>query len=100
MLQSLSINARIAAGKALRKAVRRAAHAEGSIAAQDRDPLEWLARCNQDRIADLVPLRFGRLLRSPFTFLRGSPGLMAHDLASTPVTGLHAMRRRRERGAR
>jgi len=88
VLQSLSINARIAAGKALRKTVPRAAHAEASIAAQDRDPLELLARCNQDRIADLVPLRFGRLLRSPFTFLRGSPGLMAHDLASTPVTGL------------
>lgn len=88
MLQSLSIAARIAVGKALRKAVPRAAHADWSIAAQARDPLEILARCNQDRLADLVPLRYGRLLRSPFTFLRGSPGLMAHDLASTPVTGL------------
>lgn len=88
MLQSLSIAARNAAGKALRKTVPRAAHADWSIAAQGRDPLEILARCNRDRIAELVPLRYGRLLRSPFTFLRGSPGLMAHDLASTPITGL------------
>ena len=37
---------------------------------------------------DLVPIRYGRMLRSPFTFLRGSAGLMAYDLAALPGTGL------------
>lgn len=39
-------------------------------------------------MADLVPIRYGRMLRSPFAFLRGSAGLMAHDLATTPSTGI------------
>ncbi|MBX9790997.1 MAG: DUF2252 domain-containing protein [Pirellulales bacterium] len=88
MNPSLSIAARLEAGKALRKTVPRAAHADWVAATQERDPLELLSRRNQGRIADLVPLRYGRLLRNPFTFLRGSPGLMAHDLASTPTSGL------------
>ncbi|MGE0535457.1 MAG: DUF2252 domain-containing protein [Pirellulales bacterium] len=87
-MQSFTIADRLTAGKALRKAVPRAAHATWATSDQPRDPLELLARCNQGRLADLVPLRYGRLLRSPFTFLRGSPGLMAFDLASTPQTGL------------
>jgi uncharacterized protein (DUF2252 family) len=42
----------------------------------------------QTRLADLVPIRYGRMLTSPFAFLRGAAAVMAHDLASTPTTGL------------
>jgi len=48
-----------------------------------------LKESNRDRMQELVPIRYGRMLRSPFTFLRGSAGLMAYDLATaTPSTGL------------
>jgi uncharacterized protein (DUF2252 family) len=44
---------------------------------------------NAGRLPDLVPVRWGRMLESPFAFLRGAAGLMAADLARTPSTGLH-----------
>jgi uncharacterized protein (DUF2252 family) len=47
-----------------------------------------LEASNQDRIAELVPVRYGRMLRSPFTFLRGAAALMASDLAGLPITGI------------
>lgn len=53
-----------------------------------RDPIDILEESNQDRLAELVPIRYGRMLASPFTFLRGSAALMAYDLANTPSTGL------------
>ncbi|WP_460164205.1 DUF2252 family protein [Pseudomonas sp. S2_F03] len=53
-----------------------------------RDPIELLEESNRYRLPNLVPLRYGRMLRSPFTFLRGSAGLMAHDLATIPTTGI------------
>jgi uncharacterized protein (DUF2252 family) len=43
---------------------------------------------NEGRLPELVPIRYGRMLRSPFTFLRGSAPLMADDLATTPTTGI------------
>ncbi len=43
---------------------------------------------SRGRLPELIPIRYGRMLRSPFTFLRGSPALMAHDLAHTPATGI------------
>ena len=45
---------------------------------------------NKGRLESLVPIRYGRMAKSPFTFLRGSAAVMAHDLASTPVTGIEA----------
>ncbi len=54
-----------------------------------RDPIEF--RCwnsNEGRMPDLVPIRHGRMLQSPFAFFRGTAGLMAADLAHTPVSGL------------
>jgi uncharacterized protein (DUF2252 family) len=47
-----------------------------------------LEASNRGRVQELVPIRYGRMLRSPFTFLRGSAGLMASDLATAPTTGL------------
>jgi uncharacterized protein (DUF2252 family) len=50
--------------------------------------VEILEASNRGRLQELVPIRYGRMARSPFTFLRGSAALMAHDLATTPSTGL------------
>ncbi len=79
---------RIATGKALRNIVSRQSHAGWKPPASRRDPIEILKESNQDRLPELVPIRYGRMLPSPFTFLRGSAGLMASDLATTPTTGL------------
>jgi uncharacterized protein (DUF2252 family) len=84
----LSRAERLAAGKALRDTVPRASHAEWKPPAKHRDPIDILEKSNKDRVQELVPIRYGRMLRSPFTFLRGSAGLMAYDLATTPSTGL------------
>lgn len=79
---------RIAAGKALRDSVPRESHAGWTPPANRRDPIDILKESNQHRLPELVPIRYGRMLQSPFTFLRGSAGLMAADLAATPATGL------------
>jgi uncharacterized protein (DUF2252 family) len=79
---------RLAAGKVLRDSVPRTSHAEWKPPAKHRDPIDILEESNRDRVRELVPIRYGRMLRSPFTFLRGSAGLMAFDLATTPSTGI------------
>ena len=84
----LSRAERLAAGKALRDSVPRVSHAEWKPSKQRRDPIDILEESNRDRLPDLIPIRYGRMLVSPFTFLRGSAGLMAYDLSSTPSTGL------------
>jgi uncharacterized protein (DUF2252 family) len=84
----LSRDERLAFGKALRDSVPRASHAKWKRPARRRDPINVLEESNRDRVPELVPIRYGRMLRSPFTFLRGSAGLMAYDLAMTPSTGL------------
>ena len=78
---------RLAAGKTLRDTVPRASHAGWKAPAKRRDPIDILQESNRDRVPQLVPIRYGRMLRSPFTFLRGSAGLMAYDLSTTPTTG-------------
>jgi hypothetical protein len=84
----LSRAERLAAGKALRDSVPRASHAEWKPSATRRDPIDILEASNKDRLPQLVPIRYGRMLASPFTFPRGSAGLMACDLATTPSTGI------------
>jgi uncharacterized protein (DUF2252 family) len=79
---------RLAAGKALRERVARESHAAWKPPRRGRDPVEILEISSRGRLAELVPIRYGRMARSPFTFLRGSAGLMAHDLATTPTTGV------------
>lgn len=80
---------RLLAGRALRDRFPRENHAGWKLPAKDRrDPVEVLESSNKGRLPELVPIRFGRMLRSPFTFLRGSAGLMACDLATIPNTGL------------
>ncbi|MCZ4118048.1 DUF2252 domain-containing protein [Streptomyces sp. H39-S7] len=78
------------AGKALRGRVPRSAHAQLSEGHDRPGPLGALEASNSGRIEGLIPLRVGRMAASPFSFLRGSAGLMAADLVDTPVTGVGA----------
>jgi hypothetical protein len=75
-------------GEALRDAVSREAQGGWKPPKKRRDPIEVLVASNEGRMPELVPIRFGRMLQSPFTFYRGSAAIMAADLASTPNSGL------------
>jgi uncharacterized protein (DUF2252 family) len=77
-----------ATGKARRTQAPRRSHADWKPLSRRADPIALLEESSRPRLADLVPIRYGRMLRSPFTFLRGSPIVMAHDLAATPVSGI------------
>jgi uncharacterized protein (DUF2252 family) len=79
---------RLDSGKALRDRVLRKSHATWIPSRKRPDPIDVLEESNRDRMPQLIPIRYGRMLRSPFTFLRGSAGLMASDLATTPNTGI------------
>jgi uncharacterized protein (DUF2252 family) len=80
---------RSARGRAARVECPRANHA-GFELADDRDPVAILEAQAPSRVPELVPVRYGRMLVSPFTFYRGAAAIMAHDLASTPRAGLSA----------
>ena len=73
-------------GRLLRTRVPRRSHAAW-VAPGSRDALATLEASNDGRIEELVPIRMGRMVASPFAFLRGSAAVMAADLASTPTTG-------------
>ena len=75
-------------GKTRRLQTPRAAHGAWQPAGNQRDPIDVLEASNEGRVADLIPIRYGRMSRSPFAFLRGSAALMASDLAATPVSGI------------
>ena len=74
---------RAEAGKAARKRVPRSSHAAFEPA-PGRDPIAILAAQEADRLQDLVPLRHDRMAESPFAYYRGTPAVMAFDLAATP----------------
>jgi uncharacterized protein (DUF2252 family) len=80
----------VARGKAARAESSRSAHARWEPPPDRRDPVEVLEAQAQTRLPELVPIRHGRMLVSPFTFYRGTAALMAADLAAMPRTGLHA----------
>src|SRR6266436_9282947 len=77
-----------AMGKALRDKCPRASHAAWQPAADRPDPIVLLEASNKGRIQQLIPVRYGRMLVSPFTWYRGSALNMAADLAVTPASGL------------
>jgi uncharacterized protein (DUF2252 family) len=79
---------RLEAGKALRKKVPRSSHAVWAPAADRPDPIALLGANSRGRLKELLPIRWSRMLASPFAFLRGAAAIMAADLAPTPVTGL------------
>jgi uncharacterized protein (DUF2252 family) len=79
---------RAAAGKAAREKVPRSSHGEWEPPARRRDPVKVLEDQAKSRVQELVPIRYGRMLASPFTFFRGAAAIMAMDLAKTPESGL------------
>ena len=79
---------RYAMGKSLREKCPRASHAAWQPAADRPDPVSLVLKADEGRVPDLLPLRHGRMVLSPFTFYRGSALAMAVDLAGTPATGV------------
>ena len=79
---------RAAAGKAARAELPRSAHGEWEPSADRPDPVDLLEEQSSSRVPELVPIRYGRMLVSPFTFYRGAALPMAADLAGAPRTGL------------
>ncbi|MFJ6727666.1 DUF2252 domain-containing protein [Streptomyces sp. NPDC091281] len=77
-------------GKALRARVPRSEHALLDLDGARPDAVTAVEESNRGRIPELTPIRVGRMAATPFAFLRGSAGLMAHDLARTPATRILA----------
>ena len=86
-IQSLR-SARAQEGRRLRQQIPRSVHANWMVRKKGRDPVAILAETDRGRISTLVPLRYARMLQSPFAFLRGSASVMAFDLAQGPTTGI------------
>ena len=88
-LKRVSREERRAAGKAVRDTLPLAGLAEVGATMAGRDPVALIGARDAGRLEWLVPIRYGRMLRSAFTFYRGSAALMAHDLAFAPSSGLN-----------
>jgi uncharacterized protein (DUF2252 family) len=84
----LSPDDRAAVGKALRDKVPREWHGGWKEFKGRSNPIDILKKSDVGRLKQLIPIRYGRMLQSPFAFYRGTAGLMASDLAQTPNTGL------------
>jgi uncharacterized protein (DUF2252 family) len=78
----------VALGKTLRDKCPRTAHAVWKPPSNRPDPLALLVESSKGRIPQLIPIRYGRMMQTPFTFYRGAALNMAADLAGTPQTGL------------
>ena len=87
-IDHLTVEERVARGKAARSEVPRSALADWEASPGRRDPIDVLEEQAQTRVPELVPIRYGRMLVSPFAFYRGAAALMAADLAESPRTGL------------
>ena len=79
---------RYATGESLRKKCPRSSHGDWKPSKDRPDPVQLIEESDKGRIPQLVPLRHGRMLESPFTFYRGAALNMAADLATTPTTGV------------
>ena len=82
-----SVSERLAEGKALRKQVPRSAQATYDARSDRPDPIEILKQQDATRIPKLLLVRYGRMLASPFAFLRGAAAIMASDLSQLPISG-------------
>ncbi|RPF30929.1 DUF2252 domain-containing protein [Streptomyces sp. TLI_185] len=85
-----SSSERAALGKETRALLPRSAHAVFEPDAKRPDPVDILERQSAARVPELVPVRYGRMLESPFRFYRGAAAIMASDLGASPHTGLMA----------
>ena len=88
LLPPASAEERAAAGKAARERVSRRSHGEWEPARGRSDPVDVLEEQATTRVPELVPIRYGRMLTSPFAFFRGAAAVMAMDLENTPESGL------------
>ncbi len=86
----LSVEERVELGKSARALAPRSSHAEFNPVPDRPDPVTLLERQAATRLPELVPIRYGRMLMSPFAFFRGAALIMASDLAATPRSGLTA----------
>src|SRR5262245_6637246 len=77
-------------GKAARKRVPRSSHEGWEAPSTRASPLRVLKAQDESRVQELVPIRYGRMLASPFAFFRGAAAIMAADLATTPSAGQDA----------
>src|SRR3954454_20013379 len=83
-----AVATRIAEGRAERESVPLDAHGEWAAPDGRPDPVGVLEEEEATRVAELVPVRHGRMIVSPFTFYRGGAAIMAWDLSRTPTTRL------------
>jgi uncharacterized protein (DUF2252 family) len=83
-----TVDERVAAGRSARASAPRSSHAEWAASAGRPDPVELLERQATTRVGQLLPLRYARMLASPFAFYRGAAAVMAADLADTPCSGV------------
>ena len=85
----LTVQERVDRGKAARTGCSRSSHAAWNPTADRPDPIDLLEAQATTRIPELVPIRYGRMLVSPFAFYRGAAAIMASDLSTMPNTGLY-----------
>jgi len=85
-MKASTIADREARGRAAREKSKRSSHR--TVGELRRDPIELLKESSEGRVRNLVPLRYGRMAASPFTFFRGTALLQAHDLSKVQDTGL------------
>jgi uncharacterized protein (DUF2252 family) len=88
VIEHLTVSERGWRGKQARKQVPRASHAQFDPPPTRPDPVDLLEAQAKTRVPELVPIRYGRMLVSPFTFYRGAAKIMASDLATTPHSGI------------
>lgn len=75
-------------GRLTRKRVPRVSHAVWKPSMRRHDPIDMLIASGKPRLSELLPLRYGRMSHSPFTYMRGAAAIMASDVAAVPVTGI------------
>src|SRR4249919_1985097 len=84
----MTASERAAAGKAARSKASRSSHGEWEPSPDRKDPVAILESQGESRVQELLPIRYGRMAASAFTFYRGAAAIMAADLADTPTSGL------------
>jgi uncharacterized protein (DUF2252 family) len=90
IVKHLTVDERVAIGRTARANTPRESHAAWAPPSDRSDPIALLEEQARTRVADLVPIRYGRMLASPFAFYRGAAVIMAADLSATPQSGIHA----------
>jgi uncharacterized protein (DUF2252 family) len=90
LVEHLSVEERVASGKEARRRLPRAALGDYATISDRSDPIAVLEGQAATRVPELVPIRYGRMMTTPFAFYRGAAAIMASDLAAGPTSGLIA----------